>query len=69
ALDVEFVSKRRCVLVKLHPVLRPSDRQPVGVGIVALDVTDERKALRAVAESNRLVEDLLADAAAKEQAL
>ncbi|MFL5416460.1 MAG: ATP-binding protein [Myxococcales bacterium] len=69
ALDVEFVSKGRCVLVKLHPVLRPSDRQPVGIGIVALDVTDERKALRAVAEANRLVEDLLADAAAKEQAL
>src|SRR3954470_5184208 len=69
AHDVEFVSAGRSVLVKLHPVLRPSDRQPIGLGIVAVDVTDERKAFRDVAESNRLVGDLLADATAKEQAL
>ena len=69
AHDVEFMSSGRSVLVKLHPVLRPSDRQPIGVGIVAVDVTDERKAFRDVAEANRLVEDLLADATAKEQAL
>jgi PAS domain S-box-containing protein len=69
AHDVEFTSSGRCVLVKLHPVLRPSDRHPIGVGIVAIDVTDERTALRAVEEANRLVGDLLADATAKEQAL
>src|SRR5205085_6771377 len=55
--------------VKLHAVLRPVDRQPIGVGIVAVDVSDERKAFRDVAEANRLVSDLLADATAKEQAL
>ena len=69
AHDVEFTSSGRCVLVKLHPVLRPSDRMAIGVGIVALDVTDERNAFRAVEEANRLVGDLLADATAKEQAL
>jgi PAS domain S-box-containing protein len=70
AHDVEFVNiGGRCVLVKLHPVLRPSDREPVGVGIVALDVTDEREALRKVQEANRLVSELLADATAKELAL
>ena len=69
AHDVEFTLFDRCVLVKLHPVLRPSDRQPIGVGIVAVDVTDERSAFRAVEEANRLVSDLLADATAKEQAL
>jgi PAS domain S-box-containing protein len=68
--DVEFVSSGgRSVLVKLHPVLRPGDRQPIGVGIVAVDVTDERKAFRDVAAANRLVSDLLADATVKEQAL
>ena len=69
AHDVEFVSAGRTVLVKLHPVLRPSDGQPIGVGIVAVDVTDERNASRAVEEANRLVSDLLADGTAKEQAL
>jgi len=70
AHDVEFVSSAgRSVLVKLHPVLRPSDRQPIGIGIVAVDVTDERKAFRDVAEANRLVGELLADATAKEHAL
>jgi PAS domain S-box-containing protein len=69
ARDVEFTSSGRCVLVKLHPVLRPSDRQAIGVGIVALDVTDERNAFRAVEEANRLIGDLLAAATAKEQAL
>ncbi len=69
ALDVEFTSSGRWVLVKLHPVLRPSDRKAIGVGIVAVDVTEERKAFRAVEEANRLVSDLLADATAKEQAL
>ena len=69
AHDVEFTSSGRCVLVKLHPVLRPSDRMAIGVGIVALDVTDERNAFRAVEEANRLIGDLLADATAKEQAL
>src|SRR5438105_7671299 len=69
AHDVEFTSSDRCVLVKLHPVLRPSDRKAIGVGIVAVDVTDERNAFRAVEEANRLVSDLLADATAKEQAL
>jgi PAS domain S-box-containing protein len=39
------------------------------VGIVAVDVTDERNAFRAVEEANRLVSDLLADATVKEQAL
>jgi len=69
AHDVEFTLFGRCVLVKLHPVLRPSDQEPIGVGIVAVDVTDERIAFRAVEEANRLVGDLLADATAKEQAL
>jgi PAS domain S-box-containing protein len=69
AHDVEFISAGRCVLVKLHPVLRPSDREAIGIGIVAVDVTDERDAFRAVEEANRLVGDLLADATAKEQAL
>jgi len=68
AHDVEFASSGRCILVKLHPVLRPSDRKAIGVGIVAVDVTDERNAFRAVEEANRLVSDLLADATAKEQA-
>src|SRR5256714_12548877 len=63
------MSSGRSVLVKLRPVLRPAGRQPIGVGIVAVDVTDERKAFRDVAEANRLVGDLLADATAKEQAL
>jgi PAS domain-containing protein len=48
AHDVEFKSAGRSILVKLHPVLRPSDREPIGVGIVAVDVTQERKASRAV---------------------
>ncbi len=69
AHDVEFTSSGRSVLVKLHPVLRPGDRKAIGVGIVAVDVTDERNAFRAVEEANRLVGDLLADATAKEQAL
>jgi PAS domain S-box-containing protein len=69
AQDVEFVSAGRSVLVKLHPVLRPSDREPIGIGIVAVDVTDQRKAFRDVAEANVLVGDLLADATAKERAL
>ena len=69
AHDVEFDSAGRSILVKLHPVLRPSDREPIGVGIVAVDVTQERKASRAVEEANRLVSELLADATAKEQAL
>jgi len=69
AHDFEFISSGRCVLVKLHPVLRPSDRKAIGVGIVAVDVTQERDAFRAVEEANRLVCDLLADATAKEQAL
>jgi len=69
AQDVEFTLFGRCVLVKLHAVLRPIDRQPIGVGIVAVDVTDERNAFRAVEEANRLVGDLLADATAKERAL
>ena len=69
ARDIEFVSAGRCVLVKLHAVLRPSDREPIGVGIVALDVTDERKALRDVIEANQLVSSLCADARAKELAL
>jgi PAS domain S-box-containing protein len=69
AHDVEFTSSGRCVLAKLHPVLRPSDRKAIGISIVAVDVTDERHAFRAVDEANRLVVDLLADATAKEQAL
>ena len=69
ARDVEFTSGKRCVLVKLHPVLRPSDRAGIGIGIVAVDVTDERKASRAVEDANRLVSDLLAEATAKEEAL
>jgi PAS domain S-box-containing protein len=69
ANDVEFTSLGRCVLVKLHPVLRPIDRKAIGVGIVAVDVTEERKAFQAVEEANRLVGDLLADATAKERAL
>ncbi|MFN2570578.1 MAG: ATP-binding protein [Gemmatimonadales bacterium] len=69
AQDVEFTLSGRCVLVKLHPVLRPSDRQPIGVGIVAVDVTDQRDAFRAVEVANRLIADLLADATAKEYAL
>src|SRR5437588_190198 len=32
AHDVEFTSGSRCVLVKLHPVLRPSDREGIGAG-------------------------------------
>lgn len=67
--DVEFVSSGRCVLAKLHSILRPADRMPIGVGIVAVDVTDERKAFRDVEDANRLVADLLADATAKELAL
>jgi PAS domain S-box-containing protein len=69
AHDLEFTSSGRCVLVKLHPVLRPSDRKAIGIGIVAVDVTDKRDAFRAVEEANRLVGDLLADATAKEQSL
>jgi PAS domain S-box-containing protein len=69
AYDVEFTRSGRTVLVKLHSILRPSDRVPVGIGIVALDVTDERKAFRDVEEANRLVSDLLADVTAKEVAL
>jgi PAS domain S-box-containing protein len=67
--DVEFTSSGRCVLVKLHPVLRPADRVPIGIGIVAVDVTDKRDAFRSVEEANRLISELLADATAKEQAL
>src|SRR5438105_3352583 len=67
--DVEFMSSGRCVLVKLHPVLRPTDRVEIGIGVVAIDVTDKRDAFRAVEEANRLVSELLADANAKEQAL
>ena len=66
AHDVEFEISGRCVLIKLHPVLRPSDRELVGVGIVALDVTNEREALRHLEEGNRVVAELLADATAKE---
>src|SRR4051795_512312 len=33
AQDAEFVSAGRSVLVKLHPVLRPSDRETIGIGI------------------------------------
>jgi PAS domain S-box-containing protein len=69
AHDVDFVSAGRDVLVKLHSILRPSDRAPIGIGLVALDVTDQRKAYRAAEEANRLVTDLLADATAKELAL
>lgn len=69
AHDVEFDSAGRRVLAKLHPVLRPCDQEILGVGIVALDVTDERKALRDIQEANQLVTDLLADATAKELAL
>src|SRR5689334_19935520 len=70
ALDIEFTSSAgRRVLVKLHPVLRPSDREAIGVGIVAVDITDERRAFRDVEEANRLVSELLADASAKEHAL
>ena len=67
--DVEFVSAGRNVLAKLHSVLRPNDREPIGIGIVAFDVTDQRKAFQTVEEANRLVNDLLADAAAREQAV
>ncbi|MFL5409269.1 MAG: ATP-binding protein [Myxococcales bacterium] len=69
AQDAEFVSGGRSVLVKLHPILRPSDRETIGIGIVAVDVTDQRKAFRDVAEANVLIGDLLADATAKEKAL
>src|SRR4051812_2997311 len=69
ARDVEFVPGGRSGLAKLHSVLRPSDHKPVGVGIVALDVTDERAAFRKVEEANRLVSHLLADTTAKELAL
>jgi PAS domain S-box-containing protein len=69
ARDIEFASAGRSVLVKLHTVLRPSDREPIGVGIVALDVTDQRKALQDVIEANQLVSSLCADARAKELAL
>ncbi len=67
--DVEFLLGGRSILVKLHSVLRPSDRTPIGTSIVAIDVTDERKAFREVEEANRLVATLLADATAKELAL
>jgi PAS domain-containing protein len=46
--DAEFISSGRCVLVKLHPVLRPTDRVPIGIGIVAVDVTDKRDAFQSV---------------------
>jgi PAS domain S-box-containing protein len=69
AHDVEFASSDRWILVKLHSVLRPSDRAPIGVGIVAVDVTDRHAAFRDVQEANRLVQDLLADAKARELAL
>jgi PAS domain S-box-containing protein len=69
AHDVEFLSSGRCVLAKLHPVLRPTDRVAIGIGVVAVDVTDRRNAFRSVEEANRLVSDLLADATAKEEAL
>lgn len=69
AQDIEFVSSGRSVLVKLHSILRPSDRVPVGIGIVALDVTDERKAFHDIEDANRLVGDLLNDVTAKELAL
>src|SRR4051812_30063923 len=36
ALDVEFEANQRIVLAKLHSIRRPSDRMPVGTGIVAL---------------------------------
>jgi PAS domain S-box-containing protein len=67
--DVEFIFAGRSVLVKLHSVLRPGDLEPIGIGIVALDVTDERAAFRKVEEANRLVAELLADTTAKEVAL
>jgi PAS domain S-box-containing protein len=67
--DVEFALGGRCILAKLHSVLRPADREPIGVSIVAVDVTDERKAFHEVEEANRLVATLLADATAKELAL
>jgi len=69
AADVEFLSSGRCILVKAHPVLRPSDRAPIGISIVAIDVSDERAAFRKVEEANRLVADLVADATAKEHSL
>jgi sigma-B regulation protein RsbU (phosphoserine phosphatase) len=67
--DVEFALGGRCILAKLHSVLRPSDRQPIGTSIVAVDVSNERRAFREVEEANRLVAALLADATAKELAL
>ena len=67
--DVEFEANHRTVRAKLHSILRPTDRAPVGTGIVALDVTEERKAFRDIQESNRLVAQLLADANARKLAL
>jgi PAS domain S-box-containing protein len=67
--DVEFEANERTVRAKLHAILRPTDRAPVGTGIVALDVTDERKAFRDIQEANRLVAQLLADANARKIAL
>src|SRR5690349_15782505 len=67
--DVEFEANERTVRAKLHAILRPTDRAPVGTGIVALDVTDERKAFRDIQEANRLVAQLLADANARKVAL
>ncbi|HEY2030695.1 MAG TPA: PAS domain-containing sensor histidine kinase [Myxococcales bacterium] len=67
--DVEFVRLGRSVLAKLHAVLDPDTASPIGVGVVALDVTDERAACRNFEEANRLVSDLLADSTAKELAL
>jgi PAS domain S-box-containing protein len=69
ACDAEFVSSGRCILAKVHPVLRHSDHEPIGISIVAIDVTDERAAFRKVEEANRLVADLLADATAKKHSL
>lgn len=67
--DVEFEANQRTVRAKLHSILRPTDLAPVGTGIVALDVTDERKAFRDIQEANRLVAQLLADANARKLAL
>lgn len=67
--DVEFGSSGRRVLAKLHSVLRPNEREPIGVSIVALDVTDERKALQDLEVANHLFADLLAAATARELSL
>jgi PAS domain S-box-containing protein len=69
ANDVEFVRLGRSVLAKLHAVLGPDAAEPIGVGVVAVDVTDERAAFRDFEAANRLVSDLLAESSAKEIAL